>query len=275
VATSNFFVQLNDAEESGIMPDLFGDDDMYPAMEGLDDDLDRLGQVDGSAEAEAEASADAETEADTTESEEPAEDDVGEEAPDDEGGETEDLAAATDEQLEEDGEAVDTSATPDDEGGDLDTNDDSSDTDLTNTASDPLRSVAVKEAYRTKFLKLYTIIIDSVTTMNTFTPEYTNSESKKYYRLREQLNELKELIYIICTKKLSAMTVDEVLRKYSLCNMTYDAITNEMKEFIEAYNRQQKKAQTKDRSERAKEGARRIASSLNYESISKRPNTTK
>ena len=64
MATSNFFVQLNDAEESGIMPDLFGDDDMYPAMEGLDDDLDRLGQVDGSAEAEAEASADAETEAD-------------------------------------------------------------------------------------------------------------------------------------------------------------------------------------------------------------------
>ena len=274
MATSNFFAQFDEAEESAIMPDLFDDsDDMTPAMEGLDDDLNQLGEVDGSAEAEAEESED------TAEAEEPSEDteasEEESEAEDTDGGETEDLAAATDEQLEEDGESVDTSDTPEGGADDLDTNDDSSDTDLTNTASDPLRSVAVKEAYRSKFLKLYTTIDDSVVTMNTFTPEYTNSESAKYYRLREQLNELKELIYVLCTKKLSAMTVDEVLRKYSLCNMTYDAITNEMQEFIEAYNRQQKKAQTKSRSERAKEGAKRIASSLNYESISKRPNTTK
>lgn len=279
MATNNFFDQLEEAEESAIMPDLFSDDELEstPALEALEDDLNRLGEVDGTAEAE---SGDTTNDTSDAESDAPAEDtddeDTSSEAEEsDDGEDTEDLAAATDEQLEADGEAVDTSETPDGEGEDIDTNDDSSDTDLTNTASDPLRSVAVKEAYRGKFVKLYTIIMDSITTMSTFTPEYNNTESKRYYQLREQLNELKELIYIICTKKISAMTVDEVLRKYSICNMTYDAITNDMKEFIDAYNRQQKKAQTKDRSERAREGAKRIANSINFESISKRPNTTK
>ena len=54
VATNNFFAQLEEAEESAIMPDLFSDDELEstPALEALEDDLNRLGEVDGTAEAE-------------------------------------------------------------------------------------------------------------------------------------------------------------------------------------------------------------------------------
>lgn len=270
---NNFYAQFEDANES-VLPDLFSDDEINetPALEALEDDLNALGAVDGRDEAEANNKSNKSEEEDTTDDaggDNAPTDNDGEES-DDSGEETEDLAAATDEQLEADGETADPNM--DGEGGeDIDTTD-TSVGDADTTASDPLRSIETKDAYRKKFVKLYSVIIDSITTMNTFTPEYTIEISKEYYKLREQLTELKDLIYIICTKKMSSMTVDEVLRKYSLCNLSYDAITRGMDNFMKEYNKQRKKMETL---KGVKEAAKRMASSRNYQSISHSDSTTK
>lgn len=180
----------------------------------------------------------------------------------DDGGAT-DLTKATQDQLDEDnkgesddpfadvGDMEDPFADTGDDSGDA-SSDDSLSSDTGDTSSDastsggdsddkssdmdPMKSVEVKKTYRDRFVKLYNVIEDSLTVMETFTPDYNTKISAKYYTLQMDLTHLKESIYRICTRRLNKMSVPEVLRAYRTANITYDVISNKMKEFFDEYN---------------------------------------
>lgn len=236
---NDFLSQLDEPSEdaSYAIEGLFDydDEDYSPAFEALEDDLNNLGKVDGSAEAEND--------------EEPAEaptEDEGGEAPAEDGadGETPDLAAATDAQLEADNQ--DNDDTTLDGGEDTgEATDEPAPTDTADTTpagDDPLKSLETKAAYKDKLYKLYAVVTDSIETMDTYTPEYTINVSTMYYKLRERLLELKQIIFDVSTKKISSLPVDEVLRKYQEANITYDAIMADLEKFTKEYERERKKA---------------------------------
>ena len=232
-----------------VLPDiLFGDDEDYneyePANEALDDDVDDLSKVDGGKESN-------DNDQDTNDADS---DDGG----DNDGGSDDNLAAATDQQLKDDSQSADDESLDggDDESDGDDTNTDT-DTNLdTNAGSDPLRSIDTKIAYKKKFTMLYGVIIDSITTMESFSPAYNNKTASEYYEIENGLARLRDIIYDICTVKINKMTVDTVLHQYTLCNMAYDTLTRKLKEFSDKYNAEQRKLEV---SQRVKDTASKLA----------------
>ena len=108
--------------------------------------------------------------------------------------------------------------------------------DKTSNENDPMKSVEVKRSYRDRFVRLYEIIEDALTTMESFSPDYNTKSSAKYYTIQMDLNHLKEAIYRICTRRLNKMSVPEVLRAYTIANNIFDISTRMMKEFFDEYN---------------------------------------
>ena len=102
--------------------------------------------------------------------------------------------------------------------------------------NDPMKSVEVKQVYRDRFVRLYDVIEDALTTMESFTPDYNTKISAKYYTIQIDLTHLKEAIYRICTRRLSKMSVPEVLRAYTIANNIFDISTRMMKDFFNEYN---------------------------------------
>lgn len=238
------------ASDDSDLPDIFGEDEeYYPANEALDDDVDNLGKVDGSNGSNQDSGDD--------NAADDASDDSGDSG-DDDGGGDDNLAAATDQQLKDDSQSADDESL---DGGDA--GDDSGDTDMNadantddTTGSDPLRSIDTKIAYKKKFTMLYGVIIDSITTMESFSPAYNNKTAGEYYEIENGLSRLKDIIYDICTAKINKMTVDSVLHQYTLCNIAYDTLTRKLKEFSDKYNAEQRKL---DVSQRVKDTASKLA----------------
>ena len=115
------------------------------------------------------------------------------------------------------------------------------DTDAEQTRDDPLKSIETKRAYKNKFVYLYNVITDSLNAMESFTPEYTSPLAQDYYTIRSNLTKLKQIIYKICVERISKMTVDEVLRKYSTANHIFDISSNQLKEFFDKYAKERDK----------------------------------
>lgn len=169
-------------------------------------------------------------------------------------GESPDLTQATQDDMDKENEgddddpfSADDPFGSDDSGGDaaggsdsgssMDTSSSlSGDSSNNNTEDDPMKSVEVKVAYRDRFVKLYDIIEDALTTMETFSPDYSTKISAKYYTIQMDLTHLKEAIYRICTRRLNKMSVPEVLRAYTIANNIFDISTRMMKEFFDEYN---------------------------------------
>lgn len=232
-----------------VLPDImFGDDEDYneyePANEALDDDVDDLGKVTGEKE--------------SNDNNQDANDDDSDDGGDAEGGSDDNLAAATDQQLKDDSQSADDeSLDGGDDGSDGDDSSTNTDANLDNTTgSDPLRSIDTKIAYKKKFTMLYGVIIDSITTMESFSPAYNNKTAGEYYEIENGLARLRDIIYDICTVKINKMTVDTVLHQYTLCNMAYDTLTRKLKEFSDKYNAEQRKLEV---SQRVKDTASKLA----------------
>lgn len=167
-------------------------------------------------------------------------------------GESPDLAQATQDQMDKENEGDDDDPFSSDDPFGSDNGDDigddnsstdtssslSSDTDNSTKATedDPMKSVEVKATYRDRFVKLYDIIEDALTTMETFSPDYSTKISAKYYTIQMDLTHLKEAIYRICTRRLNKMSVPEVLRAYAIASSIFDISTRMMKEFFDEYN---------------------------------------
>ena len=235
-----------------VLPDImFGNDEEYddyePANEALDDDVDDLGKVDGSDDSD-----NSNQGGDDNADNDNAEDDDGDSGSDD------NLAASTDQQLKDDSQSADDeSLDGGDDGSDSDDTGTDDDTNLDNTTgSDPLRSIDTKIAYKKKFTMLYGVIIDSITTMESFSPAYNNKTASEYYEIENGLARLRDIIYDICTVKINKMTVDTVLHQYTLCNMAYDTLTRKLKEFSDKYNAEQRKLEV---SQRVKDTASKLA----------------
>ena len=169
-------------------------------------------------------------------------------------GESPDLTQATQDQMDAENEGDDADPfsaddpfgsdgnTGDDAGGDtgMDTSSSLSggDNDANATEEDPMKSIEVKSAYRDRFVKLYDIIEDALTTMETFSPDYSTKVSAKYYMIQMDLTHLKEAIYRICTRRLNKMSVPEVIRSYAIASRIFDISTRMMKEFFDEYNKE-------------------------------------
>lgn len=245
------FEPKDSVKESASFLDGLFEDDYYPAMEAdsLDSSLNSLSKVDGSEEEQA---PDSDTPADSGE---------------DGGGDGDDrplapapkdtnVAKQTDQQLQDsdmaspddelDQMAEDTGA--DDGSSDTGSDDTSGDTSSSDdTQSDPLKSIETKKVYKDKFVYLYNIITDSLNTMESFTPEYRSKICREYYTVQSNLSKLRSIIYDLCVEKLPKMTVDEVLRKYSLANNIFDVCSRQLKEFFTAYNREMEREEKKNK----------------------------
>lgn len=162
-----------------------------------------------------------------------------------------DVAGEADKQLEEEGQTVDEldmmeDQPQEDNGTDADTEDNGNpDTEAEQTRDDPLKSIETKRAYKNKFVYLYNVITDSLNAMESFTPEYTSPLAQDYYTIRSNLTKLKQIIYKICVERISKMTVDEVLRKYSTANHIFDISANQLKEFFDKYAKERNKLMDK------------------------------
>lgn len=162
-----------------------------------------------------------------------------------------DVAGEADKQLEEEGQTVDEldmmeDQPQEDNGTDAGTEDNGNpDTEAEQTRDDPLKSIETKRAYKNKFVYLYNVITDSLNAMESFTPEYTSPLAQDYYTIRSNLTKLKQIIYKICVERISKMTVDEVLRKYSTANHIFDISANQLKEFFDKYAKERNKLMDK------------------------------
>ena len=158
-----------------------------------------------------------------------------------------DVAGEADKQLEEDGQTVDEldmmeNRPQENEDNNVGAEDNGNpDTDAEQTRDDPLKSIETKRAYKNKFVYLYNVITDSLNAMESFTPEYTSPLAQDYYTIRSNLTKLKQIIYKICVERISKMTVDEVLRKYSTANHIFDISSNQLKEFFNKYAKERDK----------------------------------
>ena len=168
------------------------------------------------------------------------------------------LAEQTDQQMQDDGQETSADTDLDAMGTDMGAGDDPNATaggdmgatttpedDGQDTLDDPLKNIETKRAYKDKFVYLYNIINDSLKTMESFTPEYRSKICNEYYAVRTNLTKLKTIIYDICINKISKMTVDEVLRKYTLANHIYDLSSRQLKEFFAAYEKEKSKEEKK------------------------------
>lgn len=168
------------------------------------------------------------------------------------------LAEQTDQQMQDDGQETSADTDLDAMGTDMGVGDDPNATtggdmgattapedEGQDTLDDPLKNIETKRAYKDKFVYLYNIINDSLKTMESFTPEYRSKICNEYYAVRTNLTKLKTIIYDICINKISKMTVDEVLRKYTLANHIYDLSSRQLKEFFVAYEKEKSREEKK------------------------------
>lgn len=237
------FEHIEEANESSLFIDL------EPAMEAdaLTTGLNNLAKVDGTAEEENNPDGgDIGDTADTADKPmAPAPTDTN-------------LAEQTDQQMQDDGQETSADTDLDAMGADMGAGDDPNATaggdmgatttpedDGQDTLDDPLKNIETKRAYKDKFVYLYNIINDSLKTMESFTPEYRSKICNEYYAVRTNLTKLKTIIYDICINKISKMTVDEVLRKYTLANHIYDLSSRQLKEFFVAYEKEKSKEEKK------------------------------
>lgn len=220
--------------------DLFNDD-YDVATEAMDDDLAALGDIDGSNEENEDIENDTPADDDTPDDTENTDDNN-----DDEDDTPDDLAAATDAQLEEDNQSPEDEMNGEEDAGDMPTED--TDTSSTNISEDdPLKSIASKSVFRDKLIILYNAINDSIDAMEDFTPDFNTEASKRYYTIRRDLNLLKDSIYTLCVKKMNIMPVDEVLRKYTECNLAYDSIIRDAHTFSDEYGREIRAKEAKEK----------------------------
>ncbi len=250
MAANDFYSQFE--TDDSPLPDIFGEDESeyYPANEALDDDVDALDDM-------------SDTKGKKSKADEPAGDgdNAADDTTDDEGGDEggggdDNLAAATDQQLKDDNQSADDESLDGGDEGNAEDENANTDIDSNNAGSDPLRSIETKSAYKKKFTMLYGVIIDSITTMESFSPAYNNKTAKDYYEIENGLSRLKQIIYDICTEKINKMTVDEVLRQYTLCNIAYDTLTRKLKEFSDKYNIEQHKIEV---NQKVKDTASKLA----------------
>ena len=147
-----------------------------------------------------------------------------------------------------DGEDTDSSSeSPDDSGDTSDTTDSSVDS----STNDPIKSIETKAMYRDKFILLYDVISDSITSLEKFSLSYTISISGDFYKIKTNLNNLLSAIYKIVTVKIHKMSVPDVMVAYKISNDAYDLSTRMLEDFINKYKKETEninKASTKKKS---------------------------
>lgn len=105
-----------------------------------------------------------------------------------------------------------------------------------------------KRIIRKNFFKLYQIIKDTLRSMEMFTPEYTSPVSKYYLRIQHSLTETQSSIYDILANTINDLTVEELMKKYTIANNIYDISARMLKQFFKEYNESMpKKNQTSDK----------------------------
>lgn len=105
-----------------------------------------------------------------------------------------------------------------------------------------------KRIIRKNFFKLYQIIKDTLRAMEMFTPEYTSPVSKYYLRIQHSLNETQSSVYNILANTINDLTVEELMKKYTIANNIYDISARMLKQFFKEYNESMpKKNQTSDK----------------------------
>lgn len=105
-----------------------------------------------------------------------------------------------------------------------------------------------KRIIRKNFFKLYQIIKDTLRSMEMFTPEYTSPVSKYYLRIQHSLTETQSSIYDVLANTINDLTVEELMKKYTIANNIYDISARMLKQFFKEYNESMpKKNQTVDK----------------------------
>lgn len=105
-----------------------------------------------------------------------------------------------------------------------------------------------KRIIRKNFFKLYQIIKDTLRSMEMFTPEYTSPVSKYYLKIQHSLTETQTSIYNVLSKTINDLTVEELMKKYTIANNIYDISARMLKQFFKEYNESMpKKNQTSDK----------------------------
>ena len=105
-----------------------------------------------------------------------------------------------------------------------------------------------KRIIRKNFFKLYQIIKDTLTSMEMFTPEYTSPVAKYYLKIQHSLTETQSSIYDVLANTINDLTVEELMKKYTIANNIYDISARMLKQFFEEYNASMpKKNQTSDK----------------------------
>lgn len=104
-----------------------------------------------------------------------------------------------------------------------------------------LNDPETKPKYRLKFVVLYKNVSDIIDTLESFTPEYNSAFISKYYQVQSNLVRLKEAIFKICTGRINKMDNDDVMKAYASANITYDALSKMLAEFMDEYSREREK----------------------------------
>jgi hypothetical protein len=181
------------------------------------------------------------------------------------GRQVEDIAQATNDQMEADGSRTsedmaneeEPEDAPDTEGedegeGEEDPEGNPEDEEL-DPAEDPedeedtedeklLNDPETKEVYRKRFIALYKHINDIIDTLERFTPAYNVNCTADYYNVQNSAHRLKSAIYKICTEKMKDMQTVDVMKAYLTANYAYDSIGVMLKDFFHKYHIERKKA---------------------------------
>ena len=99
-----------------------------------------------------------------------------------------------------------------------------------------------KRIIRKNFHKLYKILGDTLTSLEMFTPQYRSKVAKYYSSIKHSLSSARTITYEILTEKINDLTVEELMKKYVICNNIYDISARMLKEFFAEYNQENSKS---------------------------------
>ena len=166
-----------------------------------------------------------------------------------------DIASQTSDELDGDDTADDVN--PDDFMGDADGKDDTADdtsTDDTSddsadqtdssgdtTVDDPIKSIETKSTYRDRFIHLYDVVSDSMTSLEKYSPTYNITPSEDFYKIKTNLSDLSDAIYKLVTIEIHKLTVPELMCKYKISNDIFDLNTRLLEEFMTKYKKESDK----------------------------------
>lgn len=122
--------------------------------------------------------------------------------------------------------------------------DESEDEDLDN-GGDEDDGTERKRTIRKNFHKLYQILGDTLSSLESFTPQYQSKLSKYYSTIKYSLSNARAATYEILTEKINDLTVEELMKKYVICNNIYDVSARMLKEFFTQYNIENKTGKVK------------------------------